>query len=146
MGQKINHQMDELQTEVTRAQEETKEQVEELERKCCGKLTEHHECLTDMERRNESTVQDIKAPKLNVRRLEENLDGTEQSMQEQIQSGMASFVSHVLPPIHARIERLETDVASSQREQLWEQRISRIETQISAQAQVKHEVFPPQVT
>jgi len=42
-GQTINHQMDELQTEVTRAQEKTKEQVEKLERTCCGKLTEHQE-------------------------------------------------------------------------------------------------------
>jgi len=84
-GQKVNHQMEELQTEVARTQEETKEQVEELERKCCGKLTEHHEWLTDLERRNESTVQEIKAQKLNVGRLEENLDGTEQNKQEQIQ-------------------------------------------------------------
>jgi len=53
--------MDELQTEDARAQEETKEQVEELETKCRGKLTEHHEWLTDWERMNESTVQETKA-------------------------------------------------------------------------------------
>jgi len=45
-----------------------------------------------LERRNESTLQEIKAQKLNVGRLEENLDGTEQSIQEQIQSDMAGFV------------------------------------------------------
>jgi len=67
-GQIINHQMDELQTEVARAQEETKEQVKELEMKCCGKQTEHHDWLTDLERRNESTAQEIKAQKLNVGR------------------------------------------------------------------------------
>jgi len=79
-----HHQIDELQIEIGRAQEKTNEQVEELERKCCGKLTEHHEWLTDLERRNESMVQEIKAQKLNVGRLEENLDVTEQSMQKQI--------------------------------------------------------------
>jgi len=82
MGQNINHQMDERKPEVARAQEETKEQVEEIERNFCGKLTENHEWLTDLERRNGSTMQDIKAQKLNVGRLEENLDGTEQNMQE----------------------------------------------------------------
>jgi len=59
MASKITHQMDELQTEVARAHEKTKEQVDELERKCCGKLKEHHEWLTDFERRNESTVLEI---------------------------------------------------------------------------------------
>jgi len=83
--------MDELQTEVARVQGETTEQVEELKRKYCGKLTEHHEWLTDLEIMNESTVQEIKAKKLNVGRLEESLDGTEQNMQNQIQSGMAGF-------------------------------------------------------
>jgi len=62
-GQSINHLMDSLQTEVARAQEETKEQVDELEMKCCGKIKELHEVLTDLERRNESTVQEIKAHK-----------------------------------------------------------------------------------
>jgi len=38
---------------------------------------------------------------------------------------------------------METDMPSSPREQFWEQRISRIVAQLSAQAQVKHEVFPP---
>jgi len=64
-------------------------------------------------------------------------------MREQIQSGMAVFVSHFLPSIHARIKRLETDMPSSQREQLWEQRISRLGAQLSAQGKLKHEVFPP---
>jgi len=113
--QKVNHQMSELQTEVARAQEETKEQFEEVERKCYGKLTEHHKWLTDLERRIESTMQEIKARKLNMGRLEENLDGTEQNMQDQSQSGMAGFVQHFLPSIHARIKRLESDTPSSQR-------------------------------
>jgi len=107
-GQKVYHQMDELQ----------RNKFEELERKCCGKLTEHHEWLTDLERRNESTVQEIKAQKLNVGRLEENLDGTNQNMQGQFQSGMAGFAQHFLPSIHARIERLVIDTPSSQLEQI----------------------------
>jgi len=73
---------------------------------------------------------------MNVGRLKEKLDGTEQNKQEQIQSGMAGFASHFHPAIHARIERLAIDMPSSQREQLWEQRISRIEAQLPSQAQV----------
>jgi len=54
--QKINQKMDELQTVVAISQEETKEKVKEIERKCCGKLIDHHEWLPDLKRRNESTV------------------------------------------------------------------------------------------
>jgi len=79
---KINHQMDELQNEVARPEEKTNEHFDELGSKCCGKVTEHHEWITDLERRNESTVQEIQAEKLNVGRLEEKLEGTEQNMQK----------------------------------------------------------------
>jgi len=51
-GQTINHQVDELHTEVFRAQGKTKEKFEELEKKCCGKLTEHHEWITDLRKGN----------------------------------------------------------------------------------------------
>jgi len=63
-------------------------------------------------------------------------------MQEKIQSGMAGFVQHFHPSIHARIERLESETPSSTREQIWEQRISRVEAKLSAQVQVKHGVVP----
>jgi len=82
-----------------------------------------------LERRNESTANEIKAQKLNVGRLEEILDGMERNMQEKIQKGMEGFVQHVLPSIHARIECLEIYTPFSQREQIWEGRISRIEAQ-----------------
>jgi len=58
--------MDELQTEVARAQEKAKKQFEELQKKCCGKLTEHHEWFTDLERRNESKMQEVQAQKMNM--------------------------------------------------------------------------------
>jgi len=95
-----------------------------------------------LEGRNEVAVHEILGQKLNVGRLEEILDGTDQIMQEQIHSGMEGFVQHLLPSIHARIEWLGIDMPSSQREQLWEQRISRTEAKLYAQGQVKHKVFP----
>jgi len=63
-------QMHELPTGVTRVHEKTKEQVKKLERKCCGKITEHHEWLINLERRNESSLQEVQAQKLSVGRLE----------------------------------------------------------------------------
>jgi len=53
-GQEIIHQINVLKTEVARAQEKSKEQDQELERKYCDKQTEHHEWLTDLKRRNEA--------------------------------------------------------------------------------------------
>jgi len=78
-GQKINHHMEELQTEATRPQEETKEHVEEIER-------------------NARTVQEKEAQKLNTGRLEENLDGPEQNLRERVQSGVAGL-SNIFCPL-----------------------------------------------
>jgi len=109
--------MEGLQTEVSKAQEKTKEQVAEFERKCCGKPTEHHEYLTDVERKNEGTVQEIQAQTLNVVRMEQNLDGTEQKFQEQIQSYISCFVQHFLLSFDAKIDQLEINTPPLQRKQ-----------------------------
>lgn len=88
------NQFDKKQTKVTRAQAKTKEQVEELERKCFGKLTEHHGWLAG---RNEGTFPKIQAQELDVGQIEENLGETGQSMQEQIQRACQVLPSIFLP-------------------------------------------------